>query len=59
MGLCNDIVSVIQVKVFEETEELNCWLKEAKDLQILDIKFRSMVIIDEIVIRDRFVVIYK
>jgi hypothetical protein len=59
MTLCNAITSTIQVKVFEDSEELNCWLKEQKDVQILDIKFRSMVIIDEFVIRDRFLVIYK
>ena len=59
MSLCNAIASAIQVKVFESTEELNGWLKEQKDMQIIDIKLRSMVIIDECVIRDRFLVIYK
>ncbi|MFS0891534.1 hypothetical protein [Peribacillus frigoritolerans] len=59
MSLCNAITSAIQVRVFEDSEELNCWLKEQKDVQILDIKFRSMVIIDEFVIRDCFLVIYK
>ncbi|MGM0876781.1 MAG: hypothetical protein ACQEWV_18985 [Bacillota bacterium] len=59
MSLCNAIASAIQVKVFENSEELNSWLKEHKDLQIIDIKFTSMVIIDEFVIRDRFLVIYK
>ena len=59
MSLCNAIASKIQVKVFEDSETLNCWLREQKDVRILDIKFRSMVIIDEVVIRDRFLVIYK
>lgn len=59
MSLCNAVTSAIQVKVFEDSGELNCWLKEQKDVQILDIKFRSIVISDEFVIRDRFLVIYK
>ena len=59
MSLCNAIASEIQVRVFEDSETLNCWLREQKDVGILDIKFRSMVIIDEVVIRNRFLVIYK
>jgi hypothetical protein len=59
MSLCNAIASEVQAKVFEDSETFNCWLREKKDVRILDIKFRSMVIIDEGVIRDRFLVIYK
>ena len=59
MSIYNAIASEIQVKVFEDSETLNCWLGEQKDVRILDIKFRSMIIIDEVVIRDHFLVIYK
>jgi hypothetical protein len=59
MSLCNTIASAIQVEVFKSTDDLNGWLKQQKDVQIIDIKFTSMVIIDESVIRDRFLVIYK
>jgi hypothetical protein len=59
MSLCNAIASAIQVEVFKSTDDLNGWLKQQKDVQIIDIKFTSMVIIDESVIRDRFLVIYK
>ena len=59
MSLCNAIASEIQIKLFDDSEKLNLWLKELKDMRILDIKFRSMIIIDEVVIRDHFLVIYK
>ncbi|PAE37379.1 hypothetical protein [Bacillus sp. 7884-1] len=59
MNICNANASSIQLKVFEDSEELNHWLKENKAAKELDIKFRSMVIIDEIVIRDCYLVIYK
>ncbi|MBV7504918.1 hypothetical protein KW850_06535 [Bacillus sp. sid0103] len=59
MGLFNACASSIQVEVFEELEELYDWLKETKDVKIIDIKFKSMVIINEIVFRNRFLVIYK
>ncbi|MBT2698626.1 hypothetical protein J7E79_14530 [Bacillus sp. ISL-40] len=59
MSLCNEIASGIHVEVFEDSEELNNWLIESKVVKILDIKFKSMVIIDEIVIRDCYLVIYK
>jgi hypothetical protein len=59
MSLCNAIASEIQIKLFDDLEKLSFWLKELKDVRILDIKFRSMIIIDEVVIRDRFLVIYK
>lgn len=59
MSLCNKNASAIQVKVFEDSEELNHWLKENKVAKVLDIKFKSMVIIDEIVIRDCYLVIYN
>ena len=39
MSLCSAIASEIQVKVFEDSETLNCWLREQKDVRILDIKF--------------------
>lgn len=57
MSLCNAISSEVQVKVFEDSDELNCWLKEHRDVQILDIKFRSTIIIDEFILRNRFLVI--
>jgi hypothetical protein len=59
MGLCNACASSIQVEVFEDLEEIYNWLKETKDVKIIDIKFKSMVIINEIVFRNRFLVIYK
>jgi hypothetical protein len=59
MSLCNDIASGIQVKIFEDSEELDKWFEETKDVTILDIQFKSMIIIDEIVIRDCYLVIYK
>ncbi|MEH6996680.1 hypothetical protein V7075_28925 [Neobacillus drentensis] len=51
--------NAIQVKVFEDSVELNNWLKEKNVAKILDIKYKSMVIIDEIVFRDCYFVIYK
>ncbi|MEH7378807.1 MULTISPECIES: hypothetical protein [Bacillaceae] len=59
MGLCNAYASSIQVELFEDLEELYDWLKETKDVEIIDIKFKSMVIINEIVFRNRVLVIYK
>jgi hypothetical protein len=59
MTLSTAIAPAIQVKVFENTYELNSWLEQHKNLEIIDIKFTSVVIIDESVIRDRFLVIYK
>lgn len=59
MGLFNSIASAVQVKVFGSQYELNSWLEQQKDTQIIDVKFTSMIIIDESVIRDSFLVIYK
>jgi hypothetical protein len=59
MSLSNSIASAIQVNVFRSQYELNSWLEQKKDLQIIDIKFTSVIIIDESVIRDCFIVIYK
>ncbi|WP_078408868.1 hypothetical protein [Priestia abyssalis] len=59
MSLFNSIAPAVQVKVFGSQYELNSWLEQQKDTQIIDIKFTSMIIIDESVIRDCFLVIYK
>ncbi|WP_078408743.1 sporulation protein Cse60 [Priestia abyssalis] len=59
MSLFNNIASAVQVKVFRSQHELNHWLELIKDVQIIDIKFSSVIIIDECVIRDCFLVIYK
>lgn len=59
MSLFNSIASAIQVKVFRSQYELNSWLEQKKDVQLIDIKFTSVIIIDESVIRDCFIVIYK
>lgn len=59
MSLFNSIASAVQVKVFRNQYELNSWLEQQKDVQIIDIKFTSTMIIDETVIRDHFLVIYK
>ncbi|MDQ0243335.1 hypothetical protein J2S09_000871 [Bacillus fengqiuensis] len=58
MSLFNSIASAVQIKVFGSQYELNSWLEQQKDVQIIDIKFTSVIIIDESVIRDRFLVIY-
>ncbi|MDQ0245087.1 hypothetical protein J2S09_002663 [Bacillus fengqiuensis] len=59
MSLFNTIASAVQVKVFRSQHELNNWLELTKDVQVIDIKFSSVIIIDESVIRDCFLVIYK
>lgn len=59
MNTCNANDSAIQVIVFEDSEELNIWLKVNKDAKILNIIFKSMIIIDEIVFRECYLVIYK
>lgn len=59
MSVSNANASAIQVKVIEDSEELNIWLSGNKDAKILSILYKSMIIIDEIVYRDCYIVIYK
>lgn len=59
MNICNANASAIQVLVFDDSKELNIWLKENKDAKILNIIYKSMIIIDEIVYRECYLFIYK
>ncbi|MGX6443601.1 hypothetical protein ACWM35_10345 [Neobacillus sp. K501] len=59
MNVSNANASAIQVEVIEDSEELNIRLNENKDAKILNILYKSMIIIDEVVYRDCYLVIYK
>jgi hypothetical protein len=58
MRLLNHFAESLQVKVFENEEELNAWFKKQGDTPIIDIKFTSVVLSDG-TIKDRFLVLYK
>jgi hypothetical protein len=58
MSFFNHYAGSLQVKVFENVEELNAWFKKQGGTPIVDIKFNPVVLPDG-TIKDRIMVLYK